>query len=196
MSGPFPSEPPPDKATVRSHSPTLVSVSHSLKRQARSRGGQRFAIKLSWSTIERRAFAPINGFVVAQRGQYETFQITLPGFTDPLGTWAGSPVVASFLGGRTVSISGFTPGATGKCGDYFKFANHTKVYILTADFTADGAGAANIAVEPAVMAILTVNEPLIAHDVPFTVAFVGDMQEFDVAPPVLMSYEFELVEVA
>ena len=152
MSGTFPANPPADKATVRSLTPTLTSLTHSLKRQVRSRGAQRWAIKLGWSALERNLFAPIFGFSVKQRGQYETFQIVVPGYTTPLGTWAGTPVVSGgSQSGRQVLLSGFTAGATGKVGDFFKFVGHTKVYMLVEDFVIGGTGIGTIIFEPALM---------------------------------------------
>jgi hypothetical protein len=156
MSGTFPSTPKPASCSLRSFSPTFVSVSHSLRRQARSRGGQRFAISLTWPPMLRAKFAPIFAFAIKQRGQYETFQIVLPApYSSPQGSWAGSALVdGAAQVGRAVNLKGYTPSAAGviKAGDLFKFNGHTKVYVATADANADGAGkVAGLAIEPALV---------------------------------------------
>jgi hypothetical protein len=73
MSGSYPTTPVPKSITITGISPALVSVTHSLRRQVRSRGGQRWKIEADYAPLTRAAFAPLFAFANAQRGQYETF---------------------------------------------------------------------------------------------------------------------------
>lgn len=70
----FPITPKASSISITSISPTLVSLTHSLKRQVRRRGGQRWLIDLAYPPLTRAKFAPIWAFSIAQQGQYKTFK--------------------------------------------------------------------------------------------------------------------------
>ena len=196
MSGTFPTSPAPAAVTIRSLQPTLVSVAHSLQRQARSRGGQRWGFKLAWPNMRRADFAPLLAFALAQRGQFETFTLALPNLSTPLGTWAGTPVVdGAGQSGRSVNLRGFTAGATVKAGDFVKFFGHDKVYMATADAMAGGPGTIALAIEPALLAAPADGAAVTADGVAFTCAFAGDMHETTFAPGMFCTFEADLVEV-
>lgn len=195
MSGTYPTSPAPRDVTLRSVQPTLVSTAHSLQQQVRSRGGQRWAVRLDYAALTRAQWAPLFGFAMAQRGQYESFQLVLPVFAVPQGTWAGTPAVAGAgQSGRSVALDGFTAGATVKAGDLCQFAGHAKVYMATADATADGAGALTLAIEPALMATPADDAAVTSSDVAFTVAFATDLREAAMVPGKLLALSVELVE--
>lgn len=146
----------------------------------------------------RERFAPLWAFLLAQRGQYETFQIVLPApYGTPRGTWAGSPAVdGGSQTGRSINLDGFSAGATIKAGDLFKFANHSKVYIATADAVANGSGqVAGLAIEPALMTSPADGEALTSSSVPFTMALSSDIGESSVMPGGIFSFQLELLEV-
>ena len=70
----FPTKTKPSGISITSISPTLVSLTHSLKRQVRRRGGQRWLIEASYPPLSRADFAPIWAFSIAQQGQFKTFK--------------------------------------------------------------------------------------------------------------------------
>lgn len=197
MSGTFPTSPAPASITPRSQQPTLVSESHSLKRQARSRGGQRWGFKLAYERRTRAEMAPLIAFALAQRGQYEVFTFVPPVIGKRQASGAGAPLIRTTTAtGRSVPVQGVAAGATlGKAGDFVKFANHTKVYMLTADAVANGTGEVVLAIEPALYLGVTAGEAVVLDDVPFTVAFASDLVGTPIVPPLLYSWECELLEV-
>ena len=93
MSGTFPSSPAFNSLEVNSIQPTFVSRTISGRRQARQIGGQFFNMTATFPPMTREQFAPINAFVMKQRGQYETFQLVLPVLSSGLGTPVGTPLV-------------------------------------------------------------------------------------------------------
>lgn len=199
MSGTLPTTQAPASVTFRSIAPTLVSVSHSLKRQVRSRGGQRWGMQLVYGKMTREVFAPLWAFIIKQRSQYETFQTVVAGFTSPLGTWPGTPVVngAVAAGNRSVAIDGVTAGQTGiaKAGDWIKFNSHAKVYQVTSDANSNGSGQATLTIEPALVSAIADNETFVTSSVPFTVALTSDQQNFPIAPPVIIEgFTIDLIE--
>lgn len=201
MSGTYPSTPSFESVKFTSWQPTLVSVSHSLVRSARSRGGaQRWAIEGVYSpNLSRAELAPIFAFALAQRGQYEVFTFTPPSlWSTARGVATGSPQVkGASQTGRTVITEGWTSSITGilLAGDLIKFSGHAKVYIVTADAASNGSGEATINIEPALMASPADNEAVVVASVPFSVAFAADVHEFDIQAPDFHSFKVSLVEV-
>src|SRR5258708_19411170 len=111
----WPTSPGPSAINVRPVYPTLISNSQSLKQQARSRGGQRWKIELSYINLVRAKIAPIRAVMLAMRGQFNTCTFAMPaGSLDAAqGTWAGTPKVngANQIG-RTLNAKAFTPTHT------------------------------------------------------------------------------------
>ena len=78
MSGACPTSPAPNSVQVKSFEPTLVSVTNNLKRQARSRGSQRWLLSVNYPALTRANFAPLYAFSMKQKGQFDTFTFTPP----------------------------------------------------------------------------------------------------------------------
>jgi hypothetical protein len=198
MSGALPTTPAPASATLGSVQPTRVSQAHSLKRQARTRGAQRWTLHFAWAPLKRAEFAALHAFLLSQRGQADSFTTLLPGHTAPQGSWAGAPVVnGAGQSGRSVSLRGFTASQAGvaKAGDLLKFAGHSKVYMVTADAASNGSGIAAVSIEPALISGPADGEAITSSNVPFTVALAGDNLDVALSPGVLYDLEVDLVEV-
>lgn len=196
MSGTFPTTPLPTALRLRSTQPTLVSVAHSLKRQVRSRGGQRWSFALDYRNRTRAEMASLLAFALAQRGQYETFQFVPALLGVPQGVATGTPLVnGAHTTGRSIATDGWTPSITVmNAGDFIKFAGHAKVYMLTADVVSNGSGAATLTIEPELYSDLANNEALTVTAVPFTVAFAADDHEASLMAGPVFNWSCELVE--
>ena len=189
MSGSFPITPVANSINISSITPTLVSLTHSLKRQARSRGGQRWTISATYAPLSRAEFAPIWAFAQQQRGQYGIFTYEPPIYKDTSGTATGTLLVngGDSAGDSSIACDGLT--GTLKAGDFIKFAGHDKVYTLTTDATT------TLAIEPPLMSAVADNEAVTYNDVPFTVAFADDKQIMSVGTNQLIGFSIKLVEV-
>jgi hypothetical protein len=77
-----------------------------------------------------------------------------------------------------------------KAGDFIKFANHTKVYMCTADFTNSG----TMTIEPGLSAAVADNEVVTFDDVPFQMRLARDVQEFRIAGLDQYIIEVDLIE--
>lgn len=196
MSGTFPSTPYPSSMRLRTIQPSLVSVSHSLKRQTRSRGGQRWGFALEYHNRTRAEMAQLVSFAIAQRGQYETFSFVPATIGNPQSAVSGTPLCnGATASGRSVTTDGWAISSTVmKAGDFIKFASHAKVYMLTADVTTNGSGEATIAIEPALYSAVANNEALTVSSVPFTVAFGADTHEIALGLGGVFDWSCELVE--
>ena len=198
MSGTLPTTPRPSAVRISSHQPTLVSVAHSLKRQVRTRGAQRWSAVLSYPTMKRVDFAPLWAFLVSQKGQYEAFQGVMPGYDTPQGTATGTPLAfgAASAGATSIPTDGWTISITGilKAGDFIKFSGHTKVYMVVADANSNGSGQATLSIMPKLVAAVADNEALTVTAVPFTWQLANDQIEQSVRAPVLITAEISLME--
>lgn len=191
MSGTFPTSPVASSIKITGIRPTLTSVTHSLKRQARSRGGQRWAIEANYPPMNRSDFAPVWAFAHAQQGQYETFTYVPPVYGSTSGTATGTLLVNNVAGYSAGDSSIAVDGLTGtlKAGDFIKFQNHDKVYMVTAD------GSTTLAIEPPLVAAISNNHTVTYNSVPFTMAFTTDAQEMSVGNDGFVGYKINLIEV-
>ena len=147
--------------------------------------------------MTRAEFAPIYAFVMKQRGRYESFTLIPPVLNAGLGSPAGTPLVnGASQTGRTIVTDGWNNSITiFKAGDYLKFANHDKVYTVTADATSDGSGDSTISIEPALITAPADDSAVTYTSVPFTVALRSGIQEFDTGTSGLFSLEIDFEEV-
>lgn len=188
----------PNSAKLTTIQPTRVSISHSLKRQARTSNAQRWGLQFSWNATSRAVFMQFYAFLLSQRGQSDTFTTTMPGHTAPQGSWAGAPVVAGAgQTGRTVNLSGFTINQTGvaKAGDLVQFAGHTKVYMVTADANSSATGTATVSIEPALMTSPANLAALATSNIPFTVALASDTVDTALGASDTYSWSIAMIEV-
>jgi hypothetical protein len=197
MSGTFPTSPKFQSLAVSSFQSTFVSRSISGRRQARQIGGQYWIMRAKFPPMTRAQFAPIHAFVMAQRGRYESFTLTPPVISTGLGSPAGTPLVnGADQTGRSVVTDGWNNAITiFKADDYIKFANHDKVYTVTADATSSGAGAATISIEPALITSPANDSAITYSSVPFTVALRRGVQEFATGTTGLFEFEIDFEEV-
>jgi len=197
MSGTFPTSPAFNSLSIGSVQPSFISRSISGRRQARQTHGQYFKMTATFPPMTRAQFAPIHAFVLKQRGQYESFQVIPPVVGVGLGSPAGTPLVnGADQTGRSVVTDGWSNSIViFKAGDYLKFANHDKVYTVSADVSSNGSGAATIAIEPALITSPATDSAITYTSVPFTVALTSRVQEFSTGTTGLFEFEIDLEEV-
>ena len=153
---------------------------------------------ITYPPMTRATFAPVAAFAVAQRGQFESFQIVPAIISVPQGTIAGStPLVnGASQTGRALIIDGLAISTTVlKAGDLCKLAGNDKVYMQTVDLLSDGSGNATMALDPALVASPADGEALTFTAVPFTVALTNDIQEFAQSVDGFFTYEADFEEV-
>ena len=190
MSGTYPTTPIFSTIGFRSVNYNLSSQSISGRTQVRNIGGQRFEFSAQYTRMTRSEFAPILVFTMAQRGSAETFTIVLPQISSKSGDASGTILVngAADIGATTVGVDGVT--GTLKAGDMVKFANHSKVYMLTADRAGNG----NISIQPALRVAVPNDNAVPFDSVPFTVRLNNDVQEFNLGSASLVDYEIDMIE--
>ena len=197
MSGAFPiSTAKFETLGIKSIQNTIISKSDSGKKLARQIDGQRWAFTARIITAKRSdVYGDLMAFIVKQRSGKENFTITPPEVQDARGTESGTPHGTAIAGATSVTLGGTGTG-TLEAGDFIKFANHDKVYMVVADQSDISTG--TLTIEPPLTT--AVSSSNISYDsVPFTVYLTSDIQEFgtvgaDSSGNVLYQYEFDVEE--
>ena len=180
MSGTFPNTQGLIGLDFKNNQPNLISVSVSGRRQAKSQGAQFFSFTVQTPPMSVAEHKDLMGFLAAQQGQFDTFEIVLPNLSTPAGSVTGNPLrVATDIAAGLKSIA-VTSGLTNKTdylkrGDLVRFGTDPKVYMLTADVDTNGSGAGTLNIEPGLITAIDGSPSAVAvetNDVKFTV-FMG-----------------------
>ena len=194
MAGTYPTTPEFASIGFSSEQKTITSTTDSGKMFAVQVDGQRFKFSASYPPMNRSEFAPVYAFIMKQRSQKETFQISLPDLKNAKGDVSGTVLVngSHTAGDTTITVDAMT--GTLKAGDFIKFSGDTKVYMIVADATADGSNEATLTIEPPLRSDLSDNASVTYDGVEFTVRLTNDIQEFNTSDLDLYRFEIDFIE--
>ena len=176
MSGAFPiSTAQFESLGIKSIQNTIISKSVSGKKLARQIDGQRWAFTIKIITAKRSdVYGELMAFIIKQRSGKENFTIIPPEVEDARGTASGTPTGTASAGATSITLGGTGTG-TLKAGDFIKFANHDKVYMVVADQSDISTG--TLTIEPPLTTAVSAST-IVYDNVPFTVYLTNDVQEF------------------
>jgi len=144
--------------------------------------------------MSRSEFAPVYAFIMKQRSQKETFQISLPDLKNAKGDISGivSTNGSHSAGDTTIDVQNIT--GTILAGDFIKFNTHSKVYLVVEDATGDSNDEATITIEPPLRENVDTDVVILYDNVPFTVRLTNDVQEFNTNDLDLYRFEVDFIE--
>ena len=194
MSGTYPTSPEFRSIRFKSEQKTKVSTTDSGKMFSTQVDGQRFRFSATYPPMSRSDFAPVLAFIMKQRSQKETFQISLPDLKNAKGNVSGSVLVKNShsAGDTTITVDAMT--GTLKAGDFVKFAGDTKVYMVVSDVTADGSNEATLTIEPPLRSAISDNASVTFDGVEFTVRLTNDLQQFTTDDLDTFRFEVDFIE--
>ena len=194
MSGTYPTTPEFRSINFASEQKTLTSTTDSGKMFSTQVDGQRFKFSATYPPMSRSDFAPVIAFIMKQRSQKETFQISLPDIKNAKGNVSGTVLVknAHSAGDTTITVDAMT--GTLKAGDLVKFAGDTKVYMVVSDVTADGSNEATLTIEPPLRSAISDNASVTYDGVEFTVRLTNDLQQFSTDDLDTFRFEVDFIE--
>jgi hypothetical protein len=200
MSGTFPTTPEPISVTVSSVAPSMVSTSHALNRQARTRNAQRWGFSLTYPKgLPRDDIRALWAFLIAQKGRSETFTFYLPTMYNRGAGGGPGAVVGAGQTGPTVATDGWVPGAGIMAGDFVRLGNHNKVYMITADSAADSGGLMTLPIVPPLVQSPSDNYHVYLHakddPIRWTCALTSDAVQIDIDHCEQFGLQLELEEV-
>tara|TARA_R110000824_G_scaffold343269_1_gene529891 strand:+ start:568 stop:1452 length:885 start_codon:yes stop_codon:yes gene_type:complete len=117
--------------------------------------------------------------------------------TTPTIVYNGPPKIKNASQtGRSITTDGWNGSVLAlKAGDYIKMAGNNKVYLVTADSTANTNGEATISIEPSLVVSPADNEALVITQIPFSVALSNTEQSFATSADGMYIYEMDFEEV-
>jgi len=163
---------------IKSIQTTIVSKSVNGKKLARQIDSQRFGFTVQIITAKRSdVYGELMAFIIKQRSGKENFTIVPPEIEDARGTASGTPHGTASAGATSITLGGTGTG-TLKAGDFIKFANHDKIYMVVADQSDISTG--SLTIEPPLRTAVA-NSNITYDNVPFTVYLTNDIQDFGVS---------------
>jgi hypothetical protein len=197
MSGTFPTNPKFQAVNFSINTPTLTSESISGKKRRVGMGHSFYSFSAKFSNVTSYNMGPVLGFVAAQYGQLDNFSIVLPEISYSKNTTLGSITVttsgAKAIGDNSVTLGGgFSPGDTFLlAGDFIKFSNHSKVYMVTADWVYGQP----LFFSGSLVSAVPSGTQIIFNAVPFNVILDNDVQQFDVGMGGITTMQLDMREV-
>ena len=194
MSGTYPTTPEFRSLNFASEQKTLTSTTDSGKMFSTQVDGQRFKFSATYPPMSRSDFAPVIAFIMKQRSQKETFQISLPDIKNAKGNVSGTVLVknAHSAGDTTITVDAIT--GTLNAGDLVKFEGHNKVYMVVSDATADGSNEATLTIEPPLRSAVSDNAVVTYDGIEFTVRLTNDLQQFKTDDLDTFRFEVDFIE--
>lgn len=180
MSGTYPASPSFNAINFKINTPTLVTQTTSGKSRRVGMGHSFYSFTVKYNNITRYDYGPIAGFIAEQYGPLESFQIVLPELSySKVGNQTTSTVTtsASVLAGvDNVAVTGVTSGKNLlRAGDFFKFSNHSKVYMCTTTWTSGNP----LYFSGSLVKDVPSGTSIVYNAVPFTVLLENNVQQFD-----------------
>jgi hypothetical protein len=185
MSGTYPFTPVFETVNFKINTPTLTSETLSGKRRRVGMGHSFYTFSAKYSNVRPYDFGVVTGFIASQYGALESFQIVVP-----VISFSKSPTPPSTTPATTADLPiGNNSIALTNCGnakmvlaagDFFKFANHTKVYMCVTDCVSNSSGVATLYFSGSAVTTVPSGTALTITQVPFTVILDGDVQEYTV----------------
>lgn len=180
MSGTYPSSPSFQAINFKINTPTLVTQTNSGKSRRVGMGHSYYSFTAKYNNLTRFDYGPIAGFIAGQFGALESFQIVLPELSySKVGNQTTTTVTTSannLAGVDHVAVTGVESGTNLlRAGDFFKFSNHSKVYMCTTTWTSGSP----LYFSGSLVKDVPSGTSLVINSVPFTVIFENNVQQFD-----------------
>jgi hypothetical protein len=183
----------PNSVSLVSVNPTRIATTLNGIEQRASGTGQYYRVTATYSNLTQAEVRQIMGHMAGQSGPLTSFTFQLPAY---LGTITGNGSSMGATGSNSIGQSGVGLNVgTGsspyfKAGDLFKFANHDKVYQVTADATST-----TVYFKPPLRAAVPNNTAITTTSLSMTVRYATDNQEFSINTDQFSSFSIEFIEV-
>ena len=221
MAGSLPTVPGFRSAIVGCKQSVQQVVSGTGKVQTRVVGAHLTTISLQYPPMKRAEFAPIDSFIMSQRGRDESFTLVMPDKAAPLGAVSGSPVLYADVaaGADTIVLDELVPGTADVfvASDIINFGGYSKVHKVafsaaspdsprlledgTPRLLEDGSernmeehGTVTLTISPPLYKALTKGDAVNYSNVAYTMKYKTDSQEVKITAPRFYAKQIELEE--
>lgn len=186
-----------------SQTQTRITETQSGRTVRFSTATNKYTARIRYPFMSVAEFRPIQAFATRANGSLNSFDIVFPTISDTIGGYPNQTVYvssAAAIGASSVTITSDQVSSTIlKAGDVVRFANHTKVYMVTTDISSDGAGVATLEIFPTLIQAIEDDSAggsvgVTVNQVPFRMFIDNDVQVYKHQLDGTVSYEFDLVE--
>lgn len=197
MSGTFPSSPGFQAVNFKINTPTLTTETLSGRTQRVGMGTSFYTFSAQYNNITDFQLGPVVGFLAAQYGPLEDFQIVLPRLSfSKSGQFQTQTTVTTTQsrtrGQNSVTVTGVTAGTKLLlAGDFFKFNNHSKVYMCTRDWSPGE----SLLFAGSLVTNVPSGTALTITAVPFTVILDNEVQEYQTGLGGISTLQIDFREV-
>lgn len=180
--------------------PTIQTETFSGKSRRVGFGVSYYAWEARYPSMTPAQFSPLQGFIGQTFGSLYSFEIVLPkvSYTKLTSNVASGASTSQTIAAGAVSVTLTGAGANKNilaAGDFFKFNNHSKVYMCVSNCVANGSGTATLYFSGATVASVPSGTALTLTAVPFTATFIESLNEFDIGVGGLASMGVRMREV-
>ncbi len=195
----YPDNPPFATVDFKTISPTITTSTNSGKLRRVGMGTSYYSWTAKYNSLTPRDAGPIIGYIRYTEGSLYSFEIILPeiSYTKTINQVAAAITrVAIPLGSVNVAISTTqTNSEVLRAGDYFKFANHSKVYQAVINCNSDNTGNATLTFASSTVSNVASGASLTITAVPFTAVIDGQEQDHNVGYGGITTLEVKMREV-
>lgn len=181
----YPASPSFESINFKTVTPTQVTGTMSGKVRRIGMGVSYYTWEVKYPNLSRIEAGTVKGYLAQALGPQFSFEIVLPKLsTSALGVQTSSvprtsATVAIGSTSCTLTNCGNTQNVLA-AGDFFKFANHTKVYMCVAPCTSNSGGTATLFFSGPLLTAVPGSTNLTITAVPFTAILSAPEQEFDI----------------
>jgi hypothetical protein len=166
-------------ASITSESTTRISESMSRKTQRKSVGGQHWMIQLDSKNLDRSELGQLYSFLAKQQGSFDNFTVVPPIYGSTASEDAGgNPTITDDFAAGVTQVKANQGTGSLKAGDFIKFSNHDKVYMLTADVDQDISTQETFEFTPPLVTAVDNTTTIDYNDVAFKVYLTNDRTAF------------------
>ena len=176
--------------TIRPNFPNVSNTTISGRRKVKSQGDQVWSVNVKYPPLQVLDAKKVFAHIVSQRGSFDTFDVV---FDDHHSNTSGALTsqildVRSPTGLNATTINVRVPTGVGQspltlngalvAGDFIKFSNHSKVYMLTRDLDI-ASGLGSLYIEPGLYVALPASGVTVTYNsVAFKCYFRDNIQSF------------------
>jgi hypothetical protein len=181
----YPSSPSFESINFKTVTPTQVTGTMSGKVRRIGMGVSYYTWEVKYPNLSRIEAGTVKGYLAQALGPQFSFEIVLPKLsTSALAVQTSSvPRTSATAAIGSINVTLTNCGANANvlaAGDFFKFANHTKVYMCVAPCIANGSGNATLFFSGPLVSAVPSSTNLTITNVPFTAILSAPEQEFDI----------------
>lgn len=191
---------PFNNVNLRSVNPTRISQVINGVEQRNAVGSQYYAVSASFRNLTKSQQRQLMAFIDEVRGPLTAFDLVLPDYLgDSTAGFTGTLTIDQNYAAGVTAVGVTSTATTGqtvlKAGDLIRFASHSKIYSVTEDAYEASNGVTTINLSQPLRLGVSAASTVTHQDLPISVRFTSDTNEFFVDAAEYATFSLEFREV-